>query len=362
MTAGERSAPRGGDTGAVMDRMQAAFDVAAERDRVRTEWLRLGESNVRLRVAGAELGDVISRPLAHLGIDEPEGAPDLAIDLWDGEACGVERPIRWFRDVFHRTVRFGRAVLAFSEDESMLGYQSAEAATIYDRSSGRMLGWVADPSRLSLFERGKPLQPLLFAWQADRDVVPVHAGLVARSGRGVLLGGAGGSGKTTTSLLCLDAGLSYLGDDYIGLRASDDGRFVGYSFYSSTWLEPAHLRRFPVLVPHARHGRPDEDKALVVLDEAYPAGFDRCASVEALVLPRVAGGTDTTFHPVPKAEALLRLAPSSILQLPFIDGREAMKRMTEMIDGMPCYELRLGTEFEQIPRRVTEIIEQAGQA
>lgn len=340
--------------------MAAAFERALARDPaggVET-WYRLGGQPVRLRIAGPGLAMRLPRALSHLRLMEaPAGPPALGIDLWDAAETGVARPIQYFRDVFDRSWPFGRAVLASAREGRTIGMQSHQASTVLDLDAGRAVGCVEGFDRLSLFELGKPLQPLLFAWHSDRDTVPVHCGLVAREGRGMLFGGAGGSGKTTTSLLCLQAGFDYLGDDYIGLPPADSGRFQGYSFYNSTWLEPAHGRRFPWLQAHAIAGGPEDDKQLVILSAVEGARLGERADVAALGLPRVAGTRDTRTRRASAAEAVLRLAPSSILQLPFIARHQALERMTELAGAVPAYWLDLGTDFAQIPRAVDALLD-----
>lgn len=321
----------------------------------------LGGGQAEVRIAGRQLAGRITRAFSHLEASERGGAlPSLTIHLWDNRETGVPAPFRYLRDAFHRTWPFGRMVLASSRDESVIGLQSHEAATVLDRRAGQIVGCVSAHDRLSLFELGKPLQPLLFAWHSDHDVVPIHAGLVARGGDGVLLGGAGGSGKSTTSLMCAHGGFDYLGDDYIGLPpANGGGEFQAHSFYNSTWLTPEHLRRFPWLGPHRLEGTPEDDKKLVLLSDVFPDRLARQATVRALALPRVAGSPGTTFRRASSAEAVLRLAPSSILQLPFISAPHALERVTELAHRVPSYWLDLGRDLEEIPRRVDELLADA---
>lgn len=321
---------------------------------------RLAGRPVSLRVAGRALEQRLTRPLTHLSSnDGPADPAELTIELWDGSETGVPCPIRNLRDAFYRTWPFGRHVLASSRDETVFGYQTHQAVSVLDRAKGRITGYVASPDRLSLYELGKPLQPLLFAWLCDRDVVPVHAGLVSRDGVGILLGGAGGSGKTTTSLLCARNGFEYLGDDYIALPAAGAGGYRAYGLYSSTWLEPDHARRFPWLQDHLVQGGPGEDKWLVVLGDVAGVGLAAETRVAALALPRVSGTEETTWQPASGAEALRRLAPSSILQLPFISPGPALTRMAELAQAVPVYRLELGTAMDRIPERVAELLAEA---
>ena len=181
------------DTAAALDGMSEAFRraLATEAGGSSPRTYRFGGRLVSVTVAGRELDRRITSAFSHLEVTGDVRQPELTIELWDEAETRTPRPVRYFRDVFARSWPFGRSVLASSADESVIGLQSYHAATMYDRIAKRVVGWVEAHDRLSLFELGKPLQPLLFAWHSANDTGPVHAGLVARDGKGVLLGGMG---------------------------------------------------------------------------------------------------------------------------------------------------------------------------
>jgi hypothetical protein len=81
--------------------------------------------------------------------------------------------------------------------------------------------------------------------------------------------------------------------------------------------------------------------------------------VRAVVLPRVAQIPVSLLRQATTAEALLRLAPSSVLQLPFIKPADALQRMAEMLRHVPSYWLDLGTDFDSIPLRVADALNDA---
>lgn len=343
--------------------MRRAFESASRNrpEEVRTAVMTVGGRPVKMTVVGSELAERIGGAFSHLPRRLQDDSVELRIELWDGATTDVPPPSEHLRDVFERTWPFGRSVLASSSDERTLGYQSFGSHLMYDRRDRRIVGWFAGHSDLSLFELGKPLQPLLFAWHSDNDTVPVHAGFVSREGRGALLGGSGGSGKSTTCLLSLHEGLDYLGDDYIGIPPRSGSTFTGYSFYNSTWLEPNHIGRLPWLEPHAHRGSAADDKYLVLLDRIYPGRLVDHADVAVILLPRVTGERNTSLRDATPREAVLRLAPSSILQLPFITPGRALERISEVAESVPAMWLELGTDFRQIPERVEEAIK-AGRA
>jgi hypothetical protein len=223
-----------------------------------------------------------------------------------------------------------------------------------------VIGWTASTQDRSLYERGKPLLPLLAVWYHDRGVQLIHAGLVSRNGHGVLLPGMGGAGKSTTALACLDTGFDYLGDDYIGVQACTDGSFVGHSLYNSVWLEPDHMARFPLLPPHAIHGRnPGEDKSLVLLSHVLPSQLARSATIRVLALPRVSHASGTRFQPASKSEVLLTLIPNSLFTPIPRPGSRGFQRLAQLVDHVPSYRLELGRDLAEIPRRVEELLAEA---
>jgi hypothetical protein len=183
--------------------------------------------------------------------------------------------------------------------------------------------------------------------------------MAALEGNAVLLGGPGGAGKSTTALISLLAGFEYLGDDYIALQEESDGSYTGHSLYCSTHLEPSHLQRFPELVPHAIPGRlPREDKSLVLLSEVRPGKLSRKAAVRVVALPKLVDSDETRVRPASTVESLLRMAPSSLLLLPYAGLMESeFERLSNFLESTPKYWLELGRDLAQIPERIGELLE-----
>jgi hypothetical protein len=154
------------------------------------------------------------------------------------------------------------------------------------------------------------------------------------------------------------AGLRFLADDYVGLEEKEDGTYVGHSLYSSSHFDPAHLERFPALVPHARPGTlPIEDKSLVLLADVFPGRFAPSATIRAVALPVVRDHEAARIRPARRSEALLRLAPSSILLLPHagVSG-DGFAKMARLLESVPVYWLELGRDLASIPARIEELL------
>jgi hypothetical protein len=325
-------------------------DPAAQRER----WFTFADHPVRVRVAGRGLADDVFRAFSHLERQVTGETPALSIDLWDeGETGQGIVGLEPSDDLNEH----GETYVA--DDGLVVVTARPQTRTALHRTRRRLVGWIADHGKLTQYELGRPLHSELMLWHKDRGVQAIHAGLVARDGQGVLFGGPGGAGKSTTALTCLKAGFEYMADDYVALEARDDGRYDGHSLFCSTHLEPNHLQRFPYLRQHAIPGRlPREDKSLVMLSEVLPDGLSRKARIRAVALPRVIDAERPSIRPATTIEALLRLAPSSLLLLPYagVQAHE-FEKLSTFLEATPTYWLELGRTMDEIPDRIAEILE-----
>jgi len=331
------------------------FRVAwAEQAELRHEgWFTFADLPARIRVVGHGLASDVFRAFSHLRMDGTAANPKLTIDLWDGAETGLKvEGLEPAGDLNAHGETF------VSEDGRVVVTARTQTRTAFHRLSRHIAGWIGSHANLTQYEVGRPLHSELMLWHKDRDVQAIHSGLVARNGGGVLIGGPGGSGKSTTALSCLLAGFEYMADDYVGLRAMPDGTFEGHSLFCSTHLEPEHLKRFPQLHRFAIPGRlPREDKSLVMLSDVCPGGLSRKTRIRAVALPRVMDQPKTVVRPATKVEALLRLAPSSLLMLPFAGiAAQEFEKLGHFLQSVPTYWLELGRDMGEIPLRIGEIL------
>ena len=173
---------------------------------------------------------------------------------------------------------------------------------------------------------------------------------------GVIFIGKGGSGKSTSALACVSAGLSYLGDDFIGIREQTDGSFLGYSLYASSLLDPDHLRRLRQLTPYAIPSEsPRDPKSLILISRVFPERLQHFAAVRGIIMPRVVAVPRPELQTVSKAAALLAIAPSS-LGLQISPGSRSWDLLARLVQRVPCYRLNLGGSIEEIPVCVDRLL------
>jgi hypothetical protein len=348
--------------GEAQQRLQDAFDLArqsasaqlAEREYV------IGGVRTRFRIVGRTLARSLDEAFFHLqAAPECSEDPDLCVDVWDVSATGVPNPVatRCDGDVA-RVVDDG--MFTTSDEDRYVVFERGEALTWLDRRSRRLLACRGGAESLPLIERAKPFTPLLSICLRDRDVHTVHAALVATERGGALVAGGSGVGKSTCALVCLEAGFSYLGDDYVAFELARNGGVTGYSLYASSRICQDRPERLPSFALDAIPGRPPaEAKALLLLKHVPGAELLGSAPLRVLLLPRVAGISTTRVRRAGKAEAFRALIASSFLiRVPSLD-RRGVEVLSALVDRVPAYHLDLGDDLKEIPVRVRDVLDEA---
>ena len=322
--------------------------------------LRFAAYDIRLRIAGCRLTDALLAPFAHLRIAESDAAPHLAIDLWDAGESGVAGSPAELTHPDGSTWDLGDSVLAVSADTRFVSHAVRRSVAWLDRHDGRICGWVADARDLSLHQRAKPLQMLLALWASDRGLHPVHAGLVARGQRGVLLPGRSGSGKSTAALAALQNGFTFAGDDWVAIGRGGDGTSIGHGLYGTASLESHHAQRFARLQPQVVNGTSAERKSLLLLSHTVPERLAGSVPLSAVALPRVVDRADSRVRPASRREALLTIVPSSIFTMSPRGSRRDTERFFELAEQLPAYWLEIGRDLQEIPRRIDDLLQSIG--
>lgn len=312
----------------------------------------LAGKTVRLQATSDELLRHLYGAFEHLAV--ASSAPDLEIRIGEG-AVWTPPPDHALSD--------GQSVGGHrywtSPDRRYFSHTIVTSGSWYcvDRVRGRIAGWVRSTNGMSTFERAKPVVRPLLLWLEQCGLTPVHTGLVSWRGSGIMLGGRGGSGKTTAALASLEAGLDMLAEDYTLIRETGAGDFEGHSLYSSAWVEADHLWRFPGLAGGAVAG--DEmagGKCIMMLHDGHAGRLAAVAPVHYLVLPRVRANGRTALHPATRADGLKRFALETMVTLTRL-GTAELQRLTRLVRTVDCYWLDLGADLDQVGVLLKALVE-----
>ncbi len=308
---------------------------------------------LRVEFAGPSLAPYLSGALDHLS-EAFAADPEIRIRVWDSKSTGVALPSEVGDLSAH--IEMGMPGPGGSERILSAFRRPDPGLSMFDRASRRGIYWLQAPGFGGFEDRSTPFRALLSWALLELDVQFVHGACVgaSASGRGVLVVGRGGSGKSSTALASLLAGLDYVSDDYCAVTVGQT--VVAHSVFSSAKLTADNLVRFSGL----RHllinpGRIEFEKGIVLLNEHFPTQIVPRLRIQAVVAPTVLGEGPTTFEPLSPARALLAIAPSTLLQLSSI-REPSLRTLAVIARNVPAFQLRIGAGVGSIPGALLEIL------
>ena len=208
------------------------------------------------------------------------------------------------------------------------------------------------PTGMSYLAQAAPMRRLLAHWFGSRGRYLFHGAAVGEPEGGVLILGAGGSGKSTTALTCLEDGMAYAGDDR-GLLAMHELPHV-YSLYGTAKL--MDVSQFPSISSSVdTDGKTRAEKAMYRLhqlsDNTMHCGFP----LRAILLAQIEEIQETTISPTSSAKGFLAVAASGALHLPEM-RKQALRCFSSVARQLPVYDLRLGTNTRSTPSAIRELL------
>jgi hypothetical protein len=290
--------------------------------------LRMAGATLQLDIADPDVGAALLPALRHHVADAGGSTPQPATIAqlvvwstplppfpWGGEHLGRGGAIA---GLSHGAVR----ATAAADDTSLM---------LWDDERRLACCWFAGVHGVTRWDRAAPLRTALHFALAAPGRQLVHGATVGAGGRGVLLAGPGGSGKSTTTLACLEAGLQIVGDDYAAVELVG-GRARAWNLYGSIKVGE-------------RDGGPDgrDDRRSLILGEDLPGAPTEALDLAAVLLPRVVGGPSSSLSRAHHADALRALAPSTLLQAPH-EERPSLGLLADLARSLPAHHLNLGAD------------------
>lgn len=294
---------------------------------------------VDVQVAGNALAERILPAFAHLAAPRTGQAPGaVSMEFVDCTECAARWPAppddaEWvsqgegWRLSWHGAGRY-------------LAEARANSLILLDRATGAVAAAFRDGSRLTHADRARPLQRMMSQVCVSFGVQDIHAALVAVDGRGVLIVGGGGRGKTTTSIDCFDSGLQFLGDDSVAIADGPNRSYLGHSLYNSARVHPVQLSRWPRLADAWQLPGPRDDKALLVPADIDPDRVAQTTPITAILVPSI---TDGRFRvePTSPRHAFAALLYESQDARRFRMTEAEYRRLVDLVKTTPCFRCEL---------------------
>jgi hypothetical protein len=206
------------------------------------------------------------------------------------------------------------------------------------------------------WEPSFPLRLLLHWASRTGESGMVHAGTLGHQGNGVFLVGAGGSGKSGTTLSGVLHGLTSVGDDYVAVRCTD-GRVEAQPVLRLMKQDIRGLRRLGLEPGKGALDGPPNWQGKIEFDftRLAPGARAERLAIKAILMPHVSRSRRSAFRPASAREAMLAMAPSSLYQL-YGNLREDFGLIASIARAVPAFHPDLGEDPAEIAASVRAFI------
>ena len=258
----------------------------------------------------------------------------------------------------------GRVILEFGNIQALY-FEGPQQLYLETGSHGRMLCDIttrrvtiaypkseeADPWLLAHLFFTVPLAELL----KRLGLYMAHAAGVAVNGKGLLIAGESGAGKTTLAIALVRAGFAFLADDTLFLSTSKGLRAL--AFPDEFDITPQTAAFFPELRRLEQASLPIwREKRPICAGEVYQTEPCWECKPAIMVFPRPARSRESTLAPMPKDQALLELV-CNVLRTDPRSAQAHLDALAALVKQCRCYRLQTGRDFDKLAVMLRGMVE-----
>ena len=188
-------------------------------------------------------------------------------------------------------------------------------------------------------------------WAQRREKFFVHSACAGMDGKGILISGAGGSGKSTLSMAALLEGMEFVADDYVLAESAPEPSTV--RLYSTAYLMEDILFRLPELKKHVVWKCEERGKYLVSL-EGFRGNVRDRLPLRAVLLPQIAHVVRPEIRRSNSASALIPLLSSTLVQNREYGSREIFRGLMSILRDLPVYDYQMTDDIRENARFLKE--------
>lgn len=180
---------------------------------------------------------------------------------------------------------------------------------------------------------------LINLWAKYSGYILFHGAVAGIDGKGVIIAGRGGAGKSTLSITCLKRGMQFIADDYFLL--SGDGELTAFPIYRTVGLNPDSAERLGMDLPVVRV---DEKRGGKLLYDASSMNYSESLDVKGVIFPEIAHTDRPEITLTDSKAALTQIIHSSVSQFEEKTNAALIMKMAQRLKDLPIYELKLSTD------------------
>ena len=333
----------------IAESLDRAAKITNTRASSASDFYRTGPFQFAVHTAAKDLHRLLSPALAYLATEPAADTKPWTLFAVDGRATGYAPPAKWTLPVTCFDHRLH--VHADAEGQVIVADDAHGVWSIAATQTRQALCWVRDAGSLPEWEPAAPYRILLHVMAQAEGLQLGHGAAVTAAGRGLLLAGPGGSGKSTTTLALIMNGAATAGEDFVLLAPGNPP--VAYALYDTLKLTGIATKLCPQLMAAvANPERPASEKARIHLCEAMPDRLRPSIELNAVMSLRLGYGTRTRISPATAMAAMRALAPSSAFLLR-VQMNETLVRMSAFVRSIPTYDVELSGDPIEAARAIT---------
>jgi len=336
-----------------------AAQICTATDKVFTEHTKLVSLDIniasiaiRLKATNPNLLAVFSSALEHHRVTCSQ--PKALIRIWSATDTEIDRP-RMPEAIRQRVIE-RRKDLAPGEHHLIDFDPGGRMITVVDPDIAQVNVCLSSIQYLPQWERAAPLRSAINWILRQQDIHLLHSAAVSDTSGGALLLGAGGAGKSSASLRCYQAGMTYLGDDLCAIQAGEIPRvFNVYGTAKTVWSDLEKFQELHTLLIN----QTDSPKAIYALNQAPTRRIGTSSDLRVLLLLDHSQPVGTVRRANP-AKAVAIAASSTASFLPG-SGRPMLADLADIARHLPVLSISLGEEPQQAAALVRRAIREPEQ-
>lgn len=311
-------------------------------ERLTRRTFRLPFLDINARFSSMSFARMCEDGLATRRADKEHVAKELKISVMSAGDNEWPAPATWQESSFSPVV-FDRVITG----HQLRGYYHHDHRfwQFYDPTSGQGVQSMLAADRYPAWESSGPLRAFLHWAYEGMGMRLAHAATVGIGGRGVLLAGSGGSGKSGTTLAGIANGMSSVGDDYVLLDREPSRK--AHAVFATMKQDVRGFQRVK-LNPDQFGGELNwQNKIEFDPTRIHPQSLTDSMEIVSILLPKIAHQARTTLEPARPAEAMLALAPSGLFQMPGC-AASGVRFFSNFVRSLPVFQLCLSEDSQEI--------------
>jgi hypothetical protein len=312
--------------------------------------IRLPRLELTAHLGPGVLADALDHAFVETRDDQPETSSCRIFIVHPG-IPGIPEPAKW-GDAHFTEHGFAKRLA----ETGLRGhhFHDLDFWQFYDPQRRVGVQLMASADAFPPWEPGAPLRAFLHWEYAARGMRLAHAGTLGANGKGLLLAGAGGAGKSGTVAAGLLNGLDSVGDDYVLIDLANG--VTACPLFATLKQDPQGFARLGLKNRLPAHGPLNwQGKHTFHIGDIAPRPVPDTLDIVALVVPHISGGETSSIVPVSRRDAMIALAPSGIMQMPG-ERESGFRFFGDLTRLLPSYRLSLGTRPEEITGTVADFL------